>query len=301
MIAWWPMQGSLPMTLYERVFGYTASVNFGVADNAKSIADPEFGEVCESTGLVFWQVLGGPMQNFLMTGTQTEASASWWMKRRNATPSGTAWGPPFCHDGDLFFASAFPYTDGNYYSSLFRAAQVSLGAPRADVDREQWHLITVTTKPGASGYTVYQNGMVQAQATGESTLPSVIWRSGILDSSEYYDGWLCDVRVWNRCLNEEEVYALWNPATRWDIYQRKLPNAMVDWASIRQSAFRFRNDDGSEAAATPLEDQDVHIERDREINTRLRVQVVSVDPDTSRYSLQYRKKGTSDPWRTVQP
>lgn len=301
MVGWWPMQGSLPSVLYDRVFGQHTGTISGSMANLAVAHFPEFGAVAESNGPVTHELLYDPLYAPYLSGT--EASMSAWVKLRNASPVGSGFGFPFTWDGDLFGPSEYVSTfDGLIYCGTLRASRVN-GSPRADVNRADWHLVTITTKPGASGWTFWQNAKVAFQATGDATLPVAIWRRGLLDGSStiFLDGWVCDIRLWNRCLNDEEVYNLWAPQTRWDIYQRKAPAAYVDWTERRQTGFRFRDDDGSEATASPLAAQNVHISRDKEVNTRLRVQIVSVDPDTSRYSLQYRKKGTSDNWRTVQP
>lgn len=69
--------------------------------------------------------------------------------------------------------------------------------------------------------------------------------------------------------------------------------------SIDQEGFRFRNDDGSESAASWLANQDVNISQPALVNTRLRILVNATgDPASQRYKLRYRKVG-DDGWRDL--
>ena len=60
--------------------------------------------------------------------------------------------------------------------------------------------------------------------------------------------------------------------------------------TLEQEGFRWRDDDGSESAATWLATQDTNISRDRNENTRLRVLVNATgDPASNQYRLEYRR------------
>jgi hypothetical protein len=65
-------------------------------------------------------------------------------------------------------------------------------------------------------------------------------------------------------------------------------------ATLEQEGFRFRNDDGSETAATWAASQDTNVSRATNLNTRLRVLVnASDDPDAAQYQLEYKKSSDS--------
>lgn len=69
-----------------------------------------------------------------------------------------------------------------------------------------------------------------------------------------------------------------------------------------QDGFQFINDDGSESTATDLAAEDTNISRDRELNTRLRIQIdtTNADPPTEQTALQYKEVGDpADEWRDV--
>jgi len=69
--------------------------------------------------------------------------------------------------------------------------------------------------------------------------------------------------------------------------------------TLEQEGFRWRNDDGSESAATWKENQDVDATISKETNVRLRFLLNATgDPDSTQYKLQYKK--TSDgTWRDM--
>lgn len=70
--------------------------------------------------------------------------------------------------------------------------------------------------------------------------------------------------------------------------------------TLEQSAFRFRNDDGSEAAATWAAAQNANHSVAQGVTVRLRVQVNgSNDPASALFQLEYRVSGSSDPWSVV--
>ena len=69
--------------------------------------------------------------------------------------------------------------------------------------------------------------------------------------------------------------------------------------TLEQEGFRFRNDDGSEVAATWRQVQDVFDSVAPNTNIRLRVLVNATgDPATSQFQLEYRKVGESG-WHLV--
>lgn len=70
-------------------------------------------------------------------------------------------------------------------------------------------------------------------------------------------------------------------------------------ATLEQEGYRWRNDDGSESAATWLASQDANIEVAVEVPKRLRVLVnASGDPASKRFKLQYRPTG-GDTWLDI--
>lgn len=71
--------------------------------------------------------------------------------------------------------------------------------------------------------------------------------------------------------------------------------------AYEQEGFRFRNDDGSEAAATWMASQDTNASVSPATLKRLRmlINVTANDPDLAQYKLQYRKVG-DDTWMDVQ-
>jgi len=70
--------------------------------------------------------------------------------------------------------------------------------------------------------------------------------------------------------------------------------------TIEQEGYRFRNDDGSEVAATWRRAQDVDDEIELSTNIRLRALLNATgDPATTQFQLEYRKVGTTT-WSKVQ-
>ncbi len=77
-------------------------------------------------------------------------------------------------------------------------------------------------------------------------------------------------------------------------------NAAVSLAR-EQEGYRWRDDDGSESAATWLAAQETNISRAREVNTRVRLLVnYTGDPPSEQVKIQWRKVGDADSeWRDI--
>lgn len=66
-------------------------------------------------------------------------------------------------------ADVYPFTDGILYIGIFRLVRLTLG-DIGIADRTQWHLVTVTSAPGAGNWNFYQNGVLYATNTGDSNI-----------------------------------------------------------------------------------------------------------------------------------
>jgi len=70
--------------------------------------------------------------------------------------------------------------------------------------------------------------------------------------------------------------------------------------ALDQAGYRWRLDDGNEAGATWMEDQNTNIQRWRNSNVRLRMLVDATgNPPGAQFRLEYRKKGTTQ-WYVVE-
>jgi len=72
-------------------------------------------------------------------------------------------------------------------------------------------------------------------------------------------------------------------------------------ATIEQEGFRFRNDDGSESAATWRQTQDVDDTIAKDTNFRLRFLLSATgDPVTSKFQVEYKETSAEDTrWRKI--
>jgi hypothetical protein len=71
-------------------------------------------------------------------------------------------------------------------------------------------------------------------------------------------------------------------------------------ATLEQEGYRWRDDDGSESAATWLQSQDVNLSRGKNVNTRLRVIVnANENPDSQQFQLEVRKQGVGA-WQKIE-
>jgi hypothetical protein len=120
---------------------------------------------------------------------------------------------------------------------------------------------------GTNNLSVYKNGSLLFQATDSNISSGSVGLAG---------------RVWDF-------------PTRWTDWEGG------DLYALEQAAFRFRNDNGSESAATWLAAQDTNITQPVATNTRLRVQVQATtgDPSSTQFRLDY-KKSTDSAYKPVE-
>jgi hypothetical protein len=79
------------------------------------------------------------------------------------------------------------------------------------------------------------------------------------------------------------------------------PQLSIDYSPLvyEQEGFRWRNDDGSESAATWAAAQDVNITAPRQSRRRLRILInTTLDAPSNAYRLEYNRVGDND-WRVV--
>jgi hypothetical protein len=128
-----------------------------------------------------------------------------------------------------------------------------------------WHNIVYTfpTTP-TSGATIYVDGVLVATDVGSS--PSMSnsspFRIGFCDwnGSLYLsaDNWISDVTVWNRALTPGEAARLYNPSTRWELYQPitprlifAIPSSGTDTSSTKSAYLEGTTAGGSVSDSSP--------------------------------------------------
>lgn len=65
---------------------------------------------------------------------------------------------------------------------------------------------------------VYLDGVQATSQARTGTLNSGSDPIGLCGTNNNVQGWYADFRVWDRALSAAEVWALYDPATRWDLY-----------------------------------------------------------------------------------
>ncbi len=69
---------------------------------------------------------------------------------------------------------------------------------------------------------LYRNGVEVANKVGSGNIPSSargVFLGHREAESRHFDGAMADVRIYDRALSAREVWALYDPATRWDLYR----------------------------------------------------------------------------------
>jgi hypothetical protein len=112
---------------------------------------------------------------------------------------------------------------------------------------------------------------------------------------EGFDGIVNAGYIWNRALEHSEIQALYADPYIFIRPEDKAFQGVSVASSVEQEGFRFRQDDGSESAATWRQAQDVDDTISKEANFRLRFLLNATnDPATDAYKIQYKKTSEGD-------
>ena len=141
----------------------------------------------------------------------TEATFVIWLSRTANPPVAgnrtgflaLSTGSPYTH---------YPYTDGNVYMKIWLSSRITIS--NTGLDYRTWNMFTVRTKPGAGGYSIFQNTNKVLNTTGPATVPlTTAIRIGRNEGSDYYKGTLDEGMIFTRWLSDAEIFQLYNWGT----------------------------------------------------------------------------------------
>ena len=146
-----------------------------------------------------------------------EATLAIWLNLNNAPPL-AATHTGLCRFSTSAYPSvtAYPFTDNNFYCAIFRNARLAGFSIAGGVDESTWHLLIVSTKPGANNYNIYQNLTNILSTTGLSQvyLEAACYLGRSNDpgagSANFFDGLMGPAMVWSRELTAGERVDLYN-------------------------------------------------------------------------------------------
>jgi hypothetical protein len=218
LLGWWPAgptwRDASTMLLLDRVGGH-----HGVVGGAALAAPGQMGFAVAPSGNSSFSVSTTGRLAF----PSSEGTVTYWAKLLTASPASddfSGFGMQFLPASS---ASHYPLTTGLIYiGEMSSDRPINAVSPLADVTRTEWHMVTVTSKAGANNYRFFQNGRLVTQAT-RGGWPSLLATARLMGTSFgaspfAMNGWGCDFRIYNRALTDAEVWELYQPSTRWDLY-----------------------------------------------------------------------------------
>lgn len=201
-------------------------------------ADGILGNVLQLDGTSGYLTLNAVINSAL--NGQSAASVSFWLRLRNNVAASNAkagladLGGLSGPTAATLWAAPGNVADMAIFRALTRVLNISLGGslpfPTAGiVDKTQWHLVTVTNVNGGF-YTVWLDGNIIFQNTSEGPVSALIaptvGRSSDGSGLYYLDGWLGDIRIWNRELQLYEVRSQVN--NPWGLYLPGPPQGQMN-------------------------------------------------------------------------
>jgi hypothetical protein len=232
LVAWWPPQASRGTTLLRDVVNGRNGVFNG---NASLAADGLMGRVLSFDGTSDYirvtrtQRLGETIQgNYTLT---------MWMKSSSATTVKRLWGS---YDSVTGFNTAiFNYSSAGqlrFYSGSAADAD-SLLANASGLNDGTWRLYAFQVQ--GTTMRIFINGLQDNSRTrvGGTTSNADFFLGTSLSTStaaQMFEGQIGDTRLYNRALSQSELWQMWNPATRWELYQGLKPRTGLPFASVRR-------------------------------------------------------------------
>ncbi len=111
------------------------------------------------------------------------------------------------------------------------------GAYPTRLDDGEFHILAaVRQTTGTSGLHWYLDGIEFAATTVASTIPTDTTTISIGNinhtTDRMWQGPILNVGVWDRALTPSEVYGLWSPETRWDLYAPEIQHLVMGGAAV---------------------------------------------------------------------
>tara|TARA_R110000772_G_scaffold249530_2_gene363997 strand:+ start:108933 stop:110231 length:1299 start_codon:yes stop_codon:yes gene_type:complete len=150
----------------------------------------------------------------------TEASVVCFLKLDASTPLGAGQTGIWYFVSDSGVKDHYPFTDGLGYFGAFKSTRVNSIALSSNVKRDSWHMVTVSAKPGANGWNLYQNDELITSASGDATIPDLT--EAYLGSTNpinagTFDGKMSKCFLFNKSLTQLQVKHLYEQIKRGNI------------------------------------------------------------------------------------
>lgn len=209
--AWWPLGYGPPRDLVAGLHTPTVQPSSGVTPRGVPVSG--IGSALFFSGGRF-AVPDTP------TITSAEMTVAAWVLPTDLSGNGNFLG---CNGnlgwrGRVLSTGAFNFLDRGGTNQISSTAVITT--------HRHWHLVTTA---GAAGLALFVNGVpdnTNATAFGNAGTSVELGDSGV--SSEAWAGYLIDVRVYARRLSAGEIWQLYSPTTRWDLYQAPSTRVFFD-------------------------------------------------------------------------
>lgn len=234
IIGWWPIASWAPTA--ELIAGYT------IQSNANALYRPGFDAMVLDTTNVSSTHSANPIvpHTTRFTTDYADGGLYWtfscWVRPLTTTPSDcgvfTKWDS---RGWMLFVHNQIPraYTGGTHVD----------GATQLVNDPSRWYFLAGTQDPRGGGtINLYVDGVRDATGGVDGSVASTCdlqWGNYNSSTGTPNDIQVADCRFYGRALDAEEIYTLWDPKSRWDLYWQPSSRAFLDL--------------GAAAAATPYD------------------------------------------------
>jgi len=218
LVGWWPTVGQAGVVLRD----YSQRNHNGAKSGSVTLAhDTTLGSVFYYEGSNDYYSISDHDD----LSANPELSVSAWVNQENAGAERCVIGKAHPVDGQYEWAL---HLNSGYvrFSTWTLAGNTHLYATSSGVELTagRFHLCTACVNVDTPSLSVYVDGRLVATDTSTQSTPYANGTGNVRigergDGGQDYIGYIGPVRLANRMWSAAEVYALYDPATRWELYQ----------------------------------------------------------------------------------
>ena len=215
LYAWWPTSQPKTDTVYELQRGLHGHIHSTSVDLLWDTSDVRGGYTLSFTGGTneFAGVSPVPTLTFPIT-------FSAWVKSNDSSTD--AW--IFSHD-DGFTDSGWRIATRNGNLAFVLGGVADYEFTTLPLVSGKWYFVAVTVDANSGTATGYLNNVSESIAIGTMSGTPISYTIGFAANSlDNWNGGLDDIRLYNRALKPSEISQIYNPQTRFELYQSGFPD-----------------------------------------------------------------------------
>lgn len=209
LLGWWPVQSPV-----QRDYVGRTGQEFVFGTNIPIVPDRILGPTWAFNGAGWIVVEGGP------NPAGSDVTMSFWVKT-TSTAADVILGFYAIAGPNGGYGAGINITGANGFLNYWGGAGAAWVASSSVYNDGAWHLAGITVN--GTAVTFYKNGVAAGTATSQQPTTHTAHRriGSAAGGTNIFTGSLADIRVYDRALSAQEMWALYDPRTRWELYDTR--------------------------------------------------------------------------------